>query len=182
MASHAFSLIALLPPGSVEAEVGKIQQSIFAEHGLVSAVALPPLIPVASLLPGEPPGDLLKTLNARVSAPYRIRLRGTTAWHRGFLYLAVDSGGLWHELRDGSPCDSDEAPTLLPGFEGFFLGCSEADSRLRELIHPAVPETGYTSTRLARMIVEIPGPQDAWWREVSWEIVEEIPLRGRRRS
>lgn len=182
MSPRTFSLVAVLPPGSVEAEVGKVQQGILAEHGLVSAAALPPLIPVASLPPGEQPGDLLRSLNASVSAPWRIRLRGGTAWHGGFLFLAVDSGGLWQALRDGSPSGSAETDVLLPAFEGFFLGCGEADSRLRALIHPTVPETGFTSSRLARMIIETSGPRNAWWREVSWEIVDEIPLRGRRRS
>jgi hypothetical protein len=33
-------LLALRAPGSIEAEVGKVQQALFQEHGFVSAIAL----------------------------------------------------------------------------------------------------------------------------------------------
>ena len=46
-------LVALIPPGSVEAEMGRVQAALFAEHGLASAQALPALIPVA--FTPEPP-------------------------------------------------------------------------------------------------------------------------------
>ncbi len=42
-------LLALLAPGSIEAEVVALQQAVFAEHGFVSAIALPPLVPVRFL-------------------------------------------------------------------------------------------------------------------------------------
>ncbi len=171
-------LLAILAPGSVEAEVGRVQQRIFSDHGLVSSIALPPLVPVA-FLPAPRPG-LLAGLNGAVSAPYRIAIAGLR-WHEGWLYLALQSGGLWASLRAAAPPQALEATGFFPAFEGFFLGGAEAGQEQRERIRPAVPEIGFTSSSLAVMRIDAadPGP---WWRRVSTEIIEEIPLRGKRRA
>lgn len=181
------SVVALLPPGSVEADVGKVQQSIFIAHGSLSAIALPPLVPICFIPSAAEPGRLLRDLNARASAPYRIRFDGVRR-HAGFLYLALDSAGVWKELRDGVEKTLPDGEGLFPGFEGFFLGCAEQDQ------DPAVPDaaaspgeaalsdSSFSSCRLALVDIETPRGRDSWWREVSWEIVEEIPLRGRRSS
>jgi len=171
------TLLVLLAPGSVEADVGRVQQRIFADHGLVSAVALPPLVPVAFLPAEELMHGLLAKLNASVAAPYRIRLAGL-AWRDGFLYLGIDSGGVWGSLRAEA---SGEASGLFPPFEGFFLGCAEAGAAQRGSILPPLPALGFTSSTLAVMRICAPAEGGAWWREVSTEILEEIPLRGRRR-
>jgi hypothetical protein len=185
------SLVALLAPGSVEAEVGRVQQRIFHDHGFVSSVALPPLVPVA-FLAGEPPAaqdqdqdqdqervhrDLLARLNAAVSAPYRVMLAGAQ-WCDGWLYLRVDSGGVWGALRAAAA--ANEAPGWFPASEGFFLGCREAGVEQRGLIQPLLPSGGFTSSRLAVVLLDTAEEENVWWRRVSMEILDEIPLRGRR--
>jgi hypothetical protein len=172
------SLVALLAPGSVEAEVGRVQQGIFHDHGFVSSVALPALVPVA-FLAGEPPAarTLLARLNAAVSAPYRVTLAGAQ-WCDGWLYLRVDSGGVWSALRAAAA--ANEAPGWFPACEGFFLGCREAGVEKRGLIQPLLPSGGFTSSRLAVVMLDASEEGDAWWRCVSMEILDEIPLRGRR--
>ncbi len=169
-------LLAILAPGSVEAEVGRVQQRIFAEHGLVSSIALPPLLPVAFLADTAPrPG--LSGLNASVAAPYRIASAGL-CWHgERWLYLALDSGGLWKSLRAAAP---PEVPGLFPAFEGFFLGGAEATRAQRSQLSLPLPDLRFTSSSLALLRVEA-ADTEAWWREVSTEIIEEIPLRGKRR-
>lgn len=172
-------LLAFLAPGSAEAEIGRVQQRIFADHGLVSAIALPPLAPVA-FLPAEPPAarpGLLSRLNASVVAPYRVTLR-EACWQEGWLYLAFESGGLWESLRTAA---LPEARGLFPAFEGFFLGCGESDPALRRSIRPSLPSGGFTSSSIALVRITTGDKGDAWWREVSMETLEEIPLRGRRR-
>ncbi|MGA2613552.1 MAG: hypothetical protein ABSG38_08870 [Spirochaetia bacterium] len=179
------TLLALLAPGSVEAEVGRVQQAIFAEHGLVSSIALPSLMPVAFLASDEPRRGLLAELNAAVAAPYRIVFTGLS-WQEGWLYLGVDSGGAWLSLRAAALAafahETGGKPGLFPAFEGFFLGCAEAQAEHRGLIRPSLPAGGFTSSVLSLMRIDAAGAGGAWWREVSTEILEELPLRGRRRS
>lgn len=171
-------LIALFAPGSVEAELGRVQQSIFAGHGLVSSIALAPLLPVACLNGPEAPRGILDELNRNVASPYRIKGKGL-AWHEGSLYCAVDSGGVWASLREAvHVAAQEEMACLFPVFEGFFLGCAEASDSQRSLIRPSLPPIGFTSSVLAVLSIDAPG--DPWWREVSMEVIEERPLRGRR--
>jgi hypothetical protein len=173
------TLVALFPPGSVEAEVGRLQQRIFGEHGLVSAVALPPLVPVAFLPGTGPPRGILPRLNAAVAAPYRIVMTGLS-WDDGWLYLELDSGGAWTALRAGA--GENDAAGFFPVHEGFFLGCKEASADRQKLILPPVPQGAFTSSRLAAVQIDAAAGEGAWWRRVSMEILEEIPLRGRRRA
>jgi hypothetical protein len=178
------TLLALLAPGSVEAEVGRLQQSIFKDHALVSSVALPPLLPVAFLADSEPRRGFLAGLNAAVSAPYCMTLAGLS-WHEGWLYLRVDSGGVWETLRAaalsaGAVDGGVEPPGFFAEAEGFFLGCIEADARERALIQPFLPEGRFTSAVLALMRFDV-AEGGVWWREVLMETLEEIPLRGKRR-
>jgi len=181
------TLLALFAPGSVEAEVGRLQQSIFRAHGLVSAVALPPLVPVAFLPPPAPAAHdagkerraLLPRLNAAVQAPYRISLAGA-AWVDGWLYLGVESGGLWQALK--AAAGTGESPGLFPVHPGFFLGCAEAKAKQREAIQPSLPAGAFSSSRLAVVELEVDAREGAWWRKVSLEILDEVPLRGRKRA
>ncbi len=180
-APRAHLLLAILAPGSVEAEVGRVQQRIFAAHGLVSSIALPPLVPVAFLADRTPRPGLLAGLNASVSAPYRIAIAGL-CWHEGWLYLALDSGGLWKSLRAALRAAAPgETSGLFPAFEGFFLGCAEAGEAQRQQIRPPLPTLGFTSSSLAMMRLQA-ADAPAWWRRVSTEIIGEIPLRGKRRT
>ncbi|HUI72688.1 MAG TPA: hypothetical protein VL354_19355 [Spirochaetia bacterium] len=161
-----------------------MQRRIFADHGLVSSVALSPLVPVAFLSKGEPRRGLLATLNASVKAPYRIELGGLS-WEEGWLYLCVDSGGVWSTLRAAAlegahPREAEAAPGLFPAHEGFFLGCFEARRDHHELIRPHVPTGGFTSSVLSLLRIDAAADGDAWWRSVSVEVLDEVPLRGRR--
>ena len=180
MSTEEHLLVALVAPGSVEAEVGRLQASLFAAHGLVSAQALPPLIPVSFIVPGAPTSGLLVELNHCISAPWRIRVTGTQ-WVEGSLYLGVDSAGTWAALRTRARelCGA-EPPSLFPAAEGFFLGCGEAAPEERDRIRPAAPAASFTSCVVALVRIETVHAGEGWWREVYWEIAEQKPLRGRR--
>ena len=173
-------LIALLAPGSVEAEVGRLQGRLFAAHGLVSAQAMPPLIPVSFVMAGEHTRGLLAELDRSIPAPWRIRVTGTQ-WVEGSLYLGIDSAGAWAALRTRARdlCGA-EPPFLFPTAEGFFLGCGEAALEERDRIRPAAPAATFTSCNVALVRIETAQTGEGWWREVYWEIAEQKPLRGRR--
>jgi hypothetical protein len=174
-------LAVLLPPGSADAEIGAVQAAVFRERGLASAQCLPPLVPLA-FLPGEPPRGLLDSLNRAIPAGWRATVTGVR-WVEGFLYLGVESGGAWEALRRRTLelCGA-EGPRLFPAAEGFFMGCGDAPEAVRPLIRPAVPALAFTSCQAALMRVSSPYADGPWWRELSWEILEERPLRGRRGS
>jgi hypothetical protein len=173
-------LVALVAPGSVEAEVGRLQARLFAAHGLVSVQALPPLIPVSFVAPGARTRGLLPELDRSIRAPWRIRVTGTQ-WVEGSLYLGVDSAGAWAALRTRAQelCGA-EPPSLFPAAEGFFLGCGEAAPEERDRIRPAAPAASFTSCVVALVRIETAQEAGMWWREVYWEIAEQKPLRGRR--
>lgn len=183
MARRESLLLAVLAPGSIEAAVGRAQEAIFREHGLVSAIALPPLVPVAFLGGGESGGDALRRgflarVERAVHAPYLFTVTGTT-WKDGALFLALDSGGVWDALR--AACSAEAGGTgLFPGFEGFFLGCLEADPGQRESIHVEMLDARFSSASLAVARISTPSSGESWWRDLDCTIEEERPLRGTR--
>ena len=185
MGAEGFTLLVLVAPGSVEAEVGRIQAGIFSEHGLLSAAALPPLVPIAFMTPqpgaaAQPAAAaLLRDLERSVPAPWRISAVGP-CWVSGWLYLSIDSGGMWARLRAGAlALRGGEPDGPFPAAEGFFLGCGEASTKQREAIRPAAPEMSFSSSDIALVAVRTEG-SGPWWRDVYWERIDERPLRGRR--
>jgi hypothetical protein len=186
MAERESLLLALLAPGSIEAAVCREQDAIFGEHGLVSAIALPPLVPIAFLGRGlqergegqELPRGLLGRVERTVRAPYRFTVAGT-AWEAGALFLVLDSGGVWRALREACAPEAGGAD-LFPVSEGFFLGCVEATDAQRESIHVKANGASFSSVSLALVSILTPEAGADWWREVSYTVEEEKPLRGKR--
>jgi hypothetical protein len=188
-------LLAILAPGSIEAEVGRIQQEIFRSRGFVSAIALEPLVPVAFLDAGaQLPRGLLDSLDRCVRAPLRISVasRSTVRWRGGALFLGLDTGGAWSGLR--RECarllrGQQAGAALFPVAEGFFLGCMEAagDRSLAAEVRGLVAGKdggaavhGFSSATLALLSIA-PGLRGArWWRDVTCEVAGEKPLRGTR--
>jgi hypothetical protein len=180
MAALTVRLVAIIAPGSVEAGVGKVQAAIFEEHGFLSAVALPPMIPVTFLPQDTAAAKLLNELERGVRAPWRMRTAGFT-WEHGALYARVSSDGFWESLRmKAAELAPAETSPLFPVAEGFYAGCLEAAPDQRPLIRPAVPELSFSSATLAIIRISSPRGREGWWREVMWEIQEQRPLRGRR--
>jgi hypothetical protein len=186
MDAESFTLLALVPPGSAEAEVGRLQAGIFAAQGLLSAMAMPPLVPIAFIATPPPEGAqsgagaLLGELEHSVHAPWRITVGGP-AWVSGWLYLGIDSGGMWAGLRSLAlaRCGGEMQAAPFPAAEGFFLGCGEATPQQRQEIAPAASALSFSSGDLALVRVRTVG-SGAWWKDVDWETIDERPLRGRR--
>jgi hypothetical protein len=176
MAALTVRLVAIIAPGSVEAGIGKMHAAIFEEHGFMSAVALPPMIPVTFLRQDTAATQFLHDLERGMRAPWRMRT-SEFAWVQGALYLRVSSDGMWESLRERAPA---EPTPLFPVAEGFYSGCLEAAPDQRELIRPAVPGLSFSSADLAILRISSPRGREEWWREVTWEYEEQRPLRGRR--
>lgn len=178
MPHHPVVLAALFAPGSIESEVGRVQDAVFSRHGVASTQALPPLVPVAFLDPSLADKSLLREMNRAIAPGWRMRLVGP-GWIGGHLYALVDSGGAWAALRQRAIARCPQGENLFPPAEGFYLGCGEAPAETRALIDAPVPELSFGSATIALVrIFASDGP--GWWRALSWEIFEERPLRGRK--
>ena len=173
-------LAALIAPGSIEAAVGSVQAALFSVHGLASAQALPPLVPVAFLDAAAAVRGLLPDLDRSVAAGWRIRLAGAL-WAEGHLYAVIESGGAWETLRGRAlEMRGPETGCLFPVVEGFYLGCSESLPEDRPGIRPAVPDVSFSSCTIALVRVRTAADGPGWWQNLSWEVLEERPLRGRK--
>ena len=180
MRGQSFLLCALIPPGSVEAYVGRVQETVFSEHGLVSAQAVPPLVPIAFLDPERPPGELLPQLDRAAPFGWRARLLGAE-WVEGHLYARIDSGGVWPALRQAALAQRGTVTRgLFPVAEGFYLGCGDAPEAMRPEINPSIPAASFSSAVVALIVLHPASGSPAWWSELHWEITEERPLRGRK--
>jgi len=180
--------LALFAPGSVDAEVGRLQATIFREQGLASAHAVPPLVPIGFVRDGDaaeglPAGEartLLAGVEGAVTAPWRAGTAGLR-WHEGFLFLGMESGTLWAQAREALRARGAFAePGFFPCAEGFLLGCGDATDAQRASIRLEPPRLAFSSATIALVRLSSPFGSGGYWREVYWETLEERPLRGRR--
>jgi hypothetical protein len=168
-------LLALLAPGSIEAEVGACQQAVFSALGCVSAIALPPLVPIR-FLPADASARLPQVPGRCVPAGYTVRIAGP-AWSDGHLFLGLDTEGAWPALRGDDRWE--DGPPLFPCHEGFYLGCPESEAGSREALVVPVPDRRFSPVDLALVSITVPDDGADWWREVSWRIDDRRPLRGK---
>lgn len=172
-------LLALFAPGSAEGEVCRVQDALFSRHGLVSSIALAPLIPIL-FVPASARELPLERFTNRLPTGCRFLTTGLQ-WVDGGLYLAVESGGAWGALRDEARrlCGPGEPP-LFAETEGFCLGCWEALPAQRAQIGTIdVPIVRFSSCTLALACLTARTATHAWWSEVSLETLDEKPLRCR---
>jgi len=180
MAGEHFYLCAIVAPGSVEAEVGRVQAALFSDHGLASAQAVPPMVPVAFLDPGRIRDGLLSRLDQRVRAGWSTCL-AEAGWVDGHLYAHVQSNGAWAALRAGAMEECGlHVGGLFPVAEGFYLGCEDAPADDRASICPRLEPLRFRTAQLALVALQTSTPGPGWWSELHWEVREERPLRGRR--
>jgi hypothetical protein len=180
MRGQSFLLCALIPPGSVEAHVGRVQETLFSEHGLASAQAVPPLVPIAFLDPQRRPDEFLKQMGSSAPPGWRVRLQGAE-WVEGHLYARIDSAGAWSALRQAALAQCGTVtPGLFPVAEGFYLGCGDAPEEVRLQIKPSIPAASFSSAAVSLIVLHPASGSPAWWSELHWEITEERPLRGRK--
>ena len=176
--SRRFDLVAFSAPGSIEAEVVGQQARLFAEHGLASSQALPPLVPVCFLPPGRAPSVLLARVSRSAPAPIAFRSTGMR-WEGGWLYLMLESAGAWRSARAEAE-EASQGGGPFPCVEGFFLGCGEASAEERGRVGLAGPDLRFTSCTVSLVRIECLGDSAGWWRQLWWEVLDERPLRVRR--
>jgi hypothetical protein len=174
--ARTYRLLALLAPGSIEVEVGALQQAIFSQYGCVSAIALPPLVPVR-FLPADASPRLPQVPGRDVPAGFVVRVTGPD-WSAGHLFLRLDTGGAWSALHaDGRWTDG---PPLFPCFEGFYFGCAESEPAVRAGLALPAMDRRFSSIDLALLSISVPDDGADWWTEIHWQIDDRRPLRGKR--
>ncbi|MBA7681432.1 hypothetical protein ES703_89770 [subsurface metagenome] len=184
-----YRLCALFPPGSVEKEIAQVQEKLFKSWGLVSALALPPLIPLFFLPPDLPIPDRVKLKAAADPAFYCSTQNLVTL--EGHLFWEVLSSGRLKALKSSIKqlfprFNQREAPRLFPEFEGFFLSSPEIEQGFKEVITciGSLPVIRFPAAALSVLTVDnlcsdrhrrLPG--SGWWESIQWEEIIAVPLK-----
>lgn len=182
-----FLLWALRLPTNVEREVRGLQQALFREHGLASALALPALAPLLCLRgPPRPctPADLA---DARIISPGRFRAAGLGE-AQDCLLLRLEPQealrGLAAACRALSPRGAARLrPAPLPCALGIFLCFLEGAAPIAER-----PDVRFLARQefpgLRLSLLHITGLERAspWWSALAWEELSRLPLRRNRGS
>jgi len=141
-----YALLALKGPSNIEKKVRELQSSLYRQGGLVSALALPVMIPLCFVEPGALPAkrsELRGSLRraAGKEAPYLNS--GSVADSGGFLFWDLAPRRELQRLRrscekvfapeDGRQADQQgpRQPDLFPVARGFFLCSLQGRSRER---------------------------------------------------
>ena len=170
-------LLVILPPSNIGKSIIEIQNKVFSETGLYSAVCLPPIIPICYLLAGMS----IETFNTLISELKQCWEISTLDFinYKNSIFLKVNQANKGQEILS-EITDSQNKDTILPVYPGFFI-CSlknqintanPEDSI--QLINPP-PELKFKSFSLGLLKVSYNTANP--WNEVYWEIVEEKKLR-----
>ncbi len=90
-------LAAIIPPSNISRQIDLIRERLFSDYCLVSAAALPPLIPLLFLPPGRYTLQGVQ-LKEKIGKAFPITA-GLYREYQGNLFLAVDSDGGYDSLK-----------------------------------------------------------------------------------
>jgi hypothetical protein len=199
MSGVEFLLFGLEPPTNIARAARQAQESLYAGWGLVSPLALPPLIPLRFASPDKPPSAeerqrLERALTAALRGPDaprapRCRTAGS-ALREGALFWELEGelGPLASLAGRLSPWPAPELPPFAP-HSGFLLALPEpgADLRLAAAGLRLPPVASFTVSALVLLAVRRipveplapaePLPPPAWYRALEWEQLLRLPLR-----
>ena len=176
-------LLAISPPDHIEQPLDRLRERLFRRHALVSALALPPLLPLGFLEEEAVPG--LRGVLEGLRAAFPLEAGGIRE-EEGALFLAVDSGGSWAALREAIGRARPLRPGFLPLREGFFLACLEPGAPPEDLLGapsaggppwPPAPPLGRFSPRGFSLLEIHSEPPLPWWRDVRWSEILSLPFR-----
>ncbi len=155
-------LLAFRAPGNIEYRVAQIQSFLFREFSMVSAIALPPLVPLCFAETTEQAGIRLPPLCTRhVGTRY-----GTSSY-----FLEIRS--LFLEISPSPACESNhpwEKKGLFPTATGFYLG--EVPENQQDIVRllPEAPKLTWSGGYLTCMELVVQAPLSTWWEYISWKV------------
>ena len=172
-------LLVILPPSNIGKSIIEIQNKVFSETGLYSAVCLPPIIPICYLIAGTS----IETFNALISELKQCweitGLDFVNYKNSIFLELSHLKNGVEVLSKIKAIC-IQEKEAILPTFPGFFICAlqNQIDTAnpddVIKLISPP-PKIKFKSFSLGLLKVSYNTANP--WNEVYWEITEEKKLR-----
>ncbi len=195
-----FLLFGLEPPSNIARLVRLAQESLYAAWGLVSPLALPPLVPLRFAAPPSPPSaeelrrlerELGQTLRG-TEAPRAPRCRTAAGVLRGgalFWELEAETEFLVSLVERLCPWPEAEPPPF-PARPGFLLALPETGVELEKAASGlSLPPPG-SFTTLALVLLGVrrltpeplacldpPPPPRPWYRALEWEQLLRLPLR-----
>ncbi len=195
-----FLLFGLEPPSNIARLVRLAQESLYAAWGLVSPLALPPLVPLRFAAPPSPPSaeelrrlerELGQTLRG-AEAPRAPRCRTAAGVLReGVLFweLEAETELLASLVERFCPWPAAEPPPF-PARPGFLLALPETGVDLEKAASGlSLPPPG-SFTTLALVLLGVrrltpealacldpPPPPRPWYRALEWELLLRLPLR-----
>ena len=195
-----FLLFGLEPPSNIARLARQVQESLYAGWGLISPLALPPLVPLRFAAPAQPPtAEALRRLERELgqalrgpAAPRAPRCRTAgCALHEGVLFweLEAETEPLASLAGRLSPWPAPEPPPFPP-WPGFLLALPEPGADLgRAAAGLNLPPPGsFTALTLVLLgvrrltpeplaAVDPPPPPRPWYRALEWEQFLRLPLR-----
>lgn len=195
-----FLLFGLEPPSNIARLARQAQESLYAAWGLVSPLALPPLVPLRFAAPPRPPAaEELRRLEREFgqalrgpAAPRAPRCRTAAgALHEGVLFweLEAETGPLAALVERLCPWPAPEPPPFPP-WPGFLLALPEPGPDLGRAAAglSLPPPDSFTTLALVLLgvrrltpepleRVDPPAPPRPWYRALEWEQLLSLPLR-----
>lgn len=196
-----YALLALRGPSNVEKKVRELQSSLYRQGGLVSALALPVMIPLCFVAPGAvptKPAELRYCLRRAVGRQAPYLSSRAVAEGDGFLFWNLDPRRELQSLRrncekvfaPAATRQPAQKPDIFPVARGFFL-CSLEGRSPDSIPSLSVSEPLRFPAKAAFLLHVRPLEVEAGrkeqddsaedsrrlWKSLFWEKLEEIPLR-----
>jgi hypothetical protein len=199
-----YALLALGVPSNIEKEVRELQGSLYRRSGLISALALPTIIPLCFVEPAAVPakrGKLRESLRSAVGREAPYLTSKSIVENGGFLFWELSPRQELQRLQRscelvfvssnaqqaGRP--QAKQPDLFPPARGFYL-CSLQGRPRSSIPSPRVSESLVFPAKAAFLLnihildADIATEKNAsptenrpWWGSLFWEKLETIPLR-----
>jgi hypothetical protein len=167
----------------MERVVSDLRGELYRRWGAVSALALPPLVPLRGWALAVPPAEASAIL-ADAAVPLDVVLERYERVE-GCLYLMVAAAGLdalCARIDDAARAAGDREPApigLFPARRGFFLAGPDLEAPVEEVGQalPVPAERRFGSYALSIMRVCVHAPLERWWELVSWDEEVCVPVK-----
>jgi hypothetical protein len=165
--------------------IGSVQQEIFSRFGLLSAIALPVMIPMKFCSVSVTPSDFASCFNGLEGA---FQITGATyGLNESSLYLSakLDEPGvrIWNLLYERlKKLKSSEGVEPFKPFIGFYLAQEESSVSLEEVVKALgePPKVRFSSFTYTLIRLELDEPAESWYRDVFWEVEQLVKVRKSR--
>ena len=168
-------LLAAVAPEHITTEIDKLRSSIFRKTGMVSALALDPVIPIAFYS-----GPIPKEIFSETKAP-EARFKILAAEIAGnSIFLKVNNSHFFQELS-AKPEEAEKTSPFFEPFSGFFISECSSPSECNSVmdlieLHKELQSVSWSGLKI--QLVEIAYEESSpWFNSLDWNIYWEISLR-----